>query len=108
MGRVGPQPADYIIFQKGKPSILLDPKELKKGQRVNIKSRFTQMGQMSRFSLTGVKSYFLIHQTVDDLYYVVNREYVESLIKDDIKSVLLTDLPVIRTLKRAINIILED
>lgn len=70
-GGLKAQPGDYFVFRQGKNSIVLDPKELKTGMRINIKSRLSQSAKMNRLRMAGVHGYFLIHQTTEDLYFVV-------------------------------------
>jgi penicillin-binding protein-related factor A (putative recombinase) len=104
---VGKQPADYIIFQKGRNPINLDPKELKGSQRLNIKSRCSQRPKMNRMKMAGVDAYFLIHQTDDDLYYVVSVGFVNDLVELGEKSIKLSELKIFDNVEVALEAIIR-
>jgi penicillin-binding protein-related factor A (putative recombinase) len=84
---VGKQPADYLIMQRGMADVLLDPKELKGSMRLNIKSRCTQLPKMNRWAMTGAAAYFLVHQTDENLYFLVSRTKVNEAKKRGEKSI---------------------
>jgi len=104
-GRLGKQPGDFLIWQEGKPDIILDPKELKKGQRLNFKSRCSQMPKMNRAKLAGVESYFLVHSLETDLYHVLSRNGVQAAKDGGFKSIVLANG--FETLDEAMEVILS-
>jgi len=85
MGRLPKRPADFIFCHKG-ITTLLDPKELKQGQRINIKSRLSQLPKMRQFLYTeNSRAFFFVHVLENSTFYLIDA----ATIPDNVKSVVL-------------------
>lgn len=103
MGRIPARPADYIVICSGR-HILLDPKELKSGNRINIKQRLTQWQAMTRFCMTANSSaYFLVHHAENDNYTVIPSSAVRDAVEVGEKSMVLANFTQKSTLTAAMD-----
>ncbi len=104
MGRLPAQPADYLILYKDQ-RILLDPKD-SKSDRVNFKSRFSQLPKMNRFEMAWGFGYFLVHATETDLYHIISAREINEMKEAGMKSLKLSDIYGYESAKAALDVIL--
>ncbi len=107
-GALGKQPADFLLIISGSYA-LLDPKELSKGKRINIKSRLTQKEKMKRFAMAGGSGYFLIHFIELNIYSVLSvGELYAAIDSSDVKSIHVDDTTHFSSVKDAMDHIVKD